>query len=283
MTQQPTWVEWERWKQDERDRSATRRYWTLLFLLVVGFAAIVLGIWIQPFTPTETPAFAGDLSVESSSHWINDHVSDIHYTVDQAHPMVAIVTVEVDLRNNGHPVIVPPGPDMSVEMSGFDSWIINCSPHCSLSNDQNGNDANSGTAYVHFLRTGIATASFRMEDARWGTAQNAVNAAVAFPQLTSTATKTVILHLSSPIRDGINYDWSPYPPSGFTGTGGVSWDTPIPPSAQYEGTSITPARVVSGVNSDAQGHNNDVTLLVGVLFGVGGSALVGAVQLIPDS
>jgi len=58
---------------------------------------------------------------------------------------------------------------------------------------------------------------------------------------------------------------------------GVSWLETVPAGDQPLG-GVTSARVATGVNHGAQQRDSNLTLAAGVLFGLGGGALIAAVQ-----
>ena len=68
-----------------------------------------------------------------------------------------------------------------------------------------------------------------------------------------------------------SYDWSAFAPIDL-GTGLTTWQEQI---ANY---GITPSRIVVGINHAAQSRHDTLVLVAGILFGIGGGALVAAVQ-----
>jgi hypothetical protein len=131
------------------------------------------------------------------------------------------------------------------------------------------------TAYFN-RSDGTADAFFDIKGS-FGVAANGATAAVTFPEVDWNGTRPTEIDLSYPVPSAPSYDWSSYPATSLTNSTAV-WTEPPTSLDVLRLTATTPSKVVTGVNHAAQQRDSNLTLLAGILFGIGGGALVAAVQ-----
>jgi hypothetical protein len=158
-----------------------------------------------------------------------------------------------------------------------DARMLDCSPRCFLE----GLKPATEVARPQFQGSPpTAAATFYVRARSYGVAANGATAAVGFPELDYSATRQAALHLTyQSFPSATSYDWSSLPSEPIDKTLGPTWsETLLPGNAQLILSGGTSGRVATGVNPTAQQRDSNFTLAVGILIGIGGSALVAAVQ-----
>jgi hypothetical protein len=164
-----------------------------------------------------------------------------------------------------------PGARAGIQLSQLGAaTVTRCSPSCT--------EGAPGTwnAEPYFGTDGIATAYFWVKARSFAVAANGATAEVAFPSLLFTGVDPTEVGLFYHIPSANSYDWSSTPATTLTSSR-ASWTEPVTPSTAYT-LGVTQPRVASGTNRAAETHDSNFTLAAGVLFGLGGGALVAAVQ-----
>jgi hypothetical protein len=266
-------------------RSRRKKILVPVVLAVIGLALLAAGFLMYP-RRAEAPAPTSDtLAVMGAGSYVNtryanSHMKAIYYTVQQLHPDVARLTIDVVLDGTS----VPHGAQLLIQLNwlsrrgGF--TVLRCSPLCTTSFQP--------TTALPYIRSPVggggvstATAYFVLKAHSYGVAANGATAAVAFPQVSFAGTQQATMTLTfTNIPAANTYDWSSYPPSNVNNFG-TEWVEPVTPGNPANlllGTAVTNGRVVTGINHTAQAHDSTFTLVVGVLFGIAGGALVAAVQ-----
>jgi len=232
-------------------------------LAALGLGLIVVAWFLYPRrAPVEGVTGAG-VVITGSSPYVDNHMGDIFYSVGPARPGVTRVVVSVQLGGTG----APRGAYAQITFySG--AWVQRCSPRCGLG-------ANV-TAWPRFQR-GVADAVFYVQARNYEVAANGDTAAVGFPEVDSTAThpEHLVLHYNFPSAG--SYDWSAFPGGDFSKPPAAFWSETVVPGYGISGAQAS-ARVATAVNPVVQQHDSNLTLAVGILFGIGGGALVAAVQ-----
>ncbi|MBO0771173.1 MAG: hypothetical protein J2P35_06935 [Actinobacteria bacterium] len=133
-----------------------------------------------------------------------------------------------------------------------------------------------GEAWIRSLdfrpgpESGRASTEFLVRARRFGVSVNGVTAAAALPDVTYQGPGTPRLVSSFVIPSGSSYDWSSVPEAAASRAGVVFQDDITAGHA--------PARDAVGINHAGQAAQNDRTFVAGILLGLAGGALLGAVQ-----
>jgi hypothetical protein len=253
-------------------------------LAVIGLALLLAGFFAYPRRAESAAPISGYVVVSGiglARNYVNSHIQTVYYTVDQLHPDIARLTVRLLLSGDSVPhgaqvrIHIRDGPGLVPGVPAVGVPITHCSPSPCHVNQPFPNEALSAP---HFASDGTATAYFFVKAQSFGVAVNGVTAAAAFPALFTPGTRPATLVLTYQIPSASSYDWSSYPPTGLDNSRAV-WAEPL--TAQQmpvAGLGGTLARVATGINHAAETHDSTLTLLAGVLFGLGGGALVAAVQ-----
>jgi hypothetical protein len=117
-----------------------------------------------------------------------------------------------------------------------------------------------------------ATVDFTVKAADFGATFDGVDASAAIPEVRYCCADKVlpVLQAGYPIRSASQYDWTSYEPEDTTSHSAV-WQEQL-------AIGDTPSRVAVGIDHAGQAHNQLVSLLAGTLLGLGGAALLSAVQ-----
>lgn len=133
-----------------------------------------------------------------------------------------------------------------------------------------------GEAWIRSLdfrpgpESGRATTAFLVRARHFGVTANGVTAAAALPDVTYQGPGTPRLVSSFVLPSGSSYDWSSVPQAAAIRAGVVFQEDITAGLAQ--------GRDVVGINHAGQAAQNDRTFVAGVLVGLAGGALLGAVQ-----
>jgi hypothetical protein len=231
-------------------------------LAVIGLALLLAGFLVYPRRAGLPAPVPGFVVISANSSYVNAHISLIYFTVDQVHPDVAVVTIEVDLWPS-----MPPGARLDIQLDEVGATVTQCSPYCSEKDV-----APAVWDAKPYFQYRSAMARFSLKAHSLGVAANGAAAEVAFPGLYFTGTQPTNLVLTYSIPSADSYDWSPYPPTSILFGSQAVWYEPVIHGFQ------TVARIASGVNHAAETTDGTLTLVAGVLFGLGGGALVAAAQ-----
>jgi hypothetical protein len=256
-----------------RTRSRRKKILVPVVLAVIGLALLLAGFRAYPRRAEPPVPVAPGLAVSGSSvspsDYVNRHLGEIFVEVDQVHPDAARLIIQIQLTSVAN---MPRGERALIGMDNPGGAVMHCSPSCA-------NDSGGSTAVPYVSpNDGTATASFLVKAHSLGVAANGVTAEAAFPQLTFAGTKPAIMRVTYQVPSASSYDWSSYPPYGLTGSRAVWQEPVIPNQGQLFGGSLTVVRIATGINHAAEAHDSNLTLIAGVLFGLGGGALVAAVQ-----
>jgi hypothetical protein len=118
----------------------------------------------------------------------------------------------------------------------------------------------------------IATTSFTVKALDFGATFDGVDASAAIPEVRYCCAAKVlpVLQAGYPIRSASQYDWTSFEPEDATSHSAV-WQEQLT-------IGDTSSRVAVGINHAGQAHNDLLSLLAGTLLGLGGAALLSAVQ-----
>lgn len=269
-------------------RSRRKKILVPAVLTAIGMAVILFGLWMYPRRVEVVTPVSAQLQVSGSSNYVNSHMEQIDYTVEQVRPDVTLLYVQVLLDVLGIDNEVPRGSSVTISYSGAGGGpgtgglgtgapVLRCYPQCQYG---------GGFVYVnpYFSRSGTtagaATASIYLAANSLGVAANGATASIAFPEIVFYGTRPALLNLDYLEPSVDSYDWSSsYPASWLTSSGG-GWSEAVVPavSAALSGPGVTNGRVAIGINHSAQQQDSNFTLAAGILFGIGGGALIGAVQ-----
>jgi len=250
---------------DTPARSSPKKLRSVIVLAVIGLALLWLGYHIYPRRADIQAAAAPDLGVQSESPALNDNIGSIFYTVDQVHPDLAKVTVGVLLGGGSW----APGSSLEIQLALTGQHIVHCSPDCTLVEGNYNEAAN----FKPLPQTGEAFATFLVRASSFGAPANGVTAEATVPGVGTTGLAAGPQYLWTRYENFpsvSSYDWSPDPPQ-FLGNYDAVWGEPL----EKVGTS---SRIVVGTNHGAQQRDSNFTLFAGILFGIGGGALIAAVQ-----
>jgi hypothetical protein len=247
----------------------------------IGATIFAASLFAYPRRAVLPTPVGGQLQIFSQTPYVNRHMGFINETVQQysrgKYKGEADVTIRV-LLPALHPDM-PPGANIQISLSQM-PHIIRCAPSCNITHDKLGDLATAVTSFSRH-NTVAVIAAFAVKSSSFGVAANGATAAVALPRVYTTATRPEQLTLIIPVPSAASYDWSAYPPNDLTTTGDATWSEPIVPGdvPPVYGGSVTPARVVPGVNNAAQQSDSVKILFIGVVLGLGASAIIAAIQM----
>ena len=118
--------------------------------------------------------------------------------------------------------------------------------------------------------SGRASTEFLLRARHFGVTVNGVTAAAPLPDVTYQGPGTPRLVSSFVIPSGSSYDWSSVPQAAAN-RAGVVFQEDIT-------AGLLPGRDAVGINHAGQAAQNDRTFVAGILLGLAGGALLGAVQ-----
>jgi hypothetical protein len=259
---------------DTPRRSRWKKVLAVTVLFVIGAALLALGFHIYPRLAEASAATFPSVSAYSKSSYVNSNIGGIYYAVEQVHPDLARVTVQVFVGGGRW----PPGADLTIGLSvvasntGHD--VAACSPDCTVWG-AGAKEYSTGIADFKALpESGIATADFLVQEPDFGATADGVTAEATFPEVTVSGLASGPQAMSIQYYNGIpsapSYDWSSYPPQHLDSSG-AQWVESI-----AKGTTVS--RSVVGTDHAAQQRDSNFTLVAGILFGIGGSALIAAFQ-----
>jgi hypothetical protein len=249
-------------------RSRRKKILVPIVLAVIGLALLLGGFLTYPRRPQPSAPLSGFVSVVGFSRYVDAHMGLIFYTVDQLHPDLSRVTVQVLMGSSP-----PPGARADMQLSGLGATTVTrCSPSCT----EMGGPPGTWDAEPYFATDWAATAYFFVRARSFAVAANGATAEAAFPGLIFTGSHPTVVRLTYHIPSANTYDWSSTPAATLTSSRAV-WTEPVTPGTAFM-QGVTQPRVATGINHAAETHDSTLTLWAGVLFGLGGGALVAAVQ-----
>jgi hypothetical protein len=237
-----------------------------------------------------------------ATRYVYRHIADVEYIVTRPRPGLSRVHVHIALdislaaAYQGFTLpgwyarrVIPPNSAVIVEIggAGVTSRVIRCWPGCSpVPTSTDGSIQGFALATAYFNRRddqyseapiGGASASFDIKGGSFGVATNGATAAVTLPQVNYEGAHQASVIITYPVS-AKSYDWSSSPAQATKTTG--EWDefTGNTGSLAQLREALTNTQVVTGVNHAAHAHDNLAIFVAGILFGVGGSALVAAFQ-----
>jgi hypothetical protein len=268
------------------------------FLIILGVGLIALGFLVYPHRAQPAPPAATQVSIISHDRAVNSNLTFVHYTITQG-PASASVQITVWVNPKGVPFNLAsgrPGPLVTVMLEQTNAPVIRCSPQCApvtvcsvtrchkATTDLDHGAQTRAPLYKAGAAGAAATATFFVKSPSFGMAANGLNAAVELPAVYLSATKPVLLVDHTPVPSAALYDWSDFPPLALTSPCCI-WREPVAAGdvPKAEGLpagagAFMSARVVPAVDGQAQNHDNLMILVVGVLFGIGGGAIVAGLQ-----
>lgn len=262
------------------DRPLWNKILPPLVLAVIG-VALLLGAIALYTSPSElpTPPYA-TLDLESTFP-----VMDIAYTVNQISPTIAEIEIEVDLPGKAPPVGAPTAdfyfyPPLGTVFRTCPSeqftttGVPTTAPYCL--------NVNPREAWVQPLIFrpnpklggfyGVAFADLFVKAHSFGVTFNGVTASAAMPQVifqnSSGAAPSVYTTYNIPSAS--SYDWAAFPTVLVTGTS-ATWDENV-------SGGVLDGRAAVGTDHANEAKDNSKTFVAGALLGLGGAALLSAVQ-----
>lgn len=241
------------------------------YLLPIGLALLAAGsgvgviILLPDRSPISTP-LSPTLYVDAGS----GDVGVIRYSVvSSGHNRWAVtISMEDDVDAGqttvGVQLVLLPG-----------SRFLDCVTACS-------NDGASGATYhpsLVLLQKRMVSRTVDVSSKPFGYATNGLDASVALPELLYTGHVQPSFYVHAAIRNAQNYGWTGVAPEFLSPTGAqwleLSASAPITSNAVQQ--EVAPNNA-TGVNPAAQDDDNRLTFLAGALLGVGGGALIAALQ-----
>jgi hypothetical protein len=255
-------------------RSRLSKILTPLALFILGvFLGLVAFFVVYPAPETGIPA----PNYSSLSINTNAAIYSVVYSVVQISPGTAELQVSMreqfGIAGRSSTALATPTVQVILPL-GF--TFQNCHfPYC----------ANRPTLYGSIwykpltFESGTATAVFPVNSSRFGVNFNGVNAFAAIPEVSyqyrfGLTTPTLLAEYEIPSAS--SYDWSSFPTAMVSKSAAV-WQESI-------AKGDTAGRVASGVNHARETRDANLTFLAGALLGLGGGAILSAVQeaLHPD-
>lgn len=124
----------------------------------------------------------------------------------------------------------------------------------------------------------VSSQSVEVVGAAFGYSTNGVNASAALPELLYTGSHQPSFYIYEAIPGADHYSWTGVAPEYLTSRGAqwseLSGSAPGPGQAMQEVNSNNAA----GINREAQGEDEHLTLLAGALLGAAGAAAISALQ-----
>lgn len=263
----------------EDKRSGRKKLLIPVLLGLLGISLVTTGFIISPRPVAAIPVPAYPKLTISTTALIGQ----ISYSVHQVHPTEADLRISMTItsstlnpfgggRTGTLQVTLPPGIQ-----------FLYCPNGCS--NPSNGTASTWHEALP--FKSGLAgfqpntvTAVFPVSAQSFGVSFNGLNAYATLPQVSYQLTGAGLIGIpSSPtfqatfqIPSANSYDWSAFPPALATNSA-AAWSEllPIPKGTTAQATA-------TGTNQAAESRRTYLTFLYGLLLGIGGGALVSAIQ-----
>lgn len=238
-----------------------------IFLLLIAWV-----VYPSPETGIPLPAYP------SVSIYTNAAIYQVRYSVIQVSPATAVLQIMVEQKTGiaGGASGTPITPTVRVTLPlGF--TFQDCHPY-PCHNDP----ATYGSSWDEPLnfRPAWATADFRVSTSSFGVNFDDVNAYAAIPEIDYQyrfGLTTPTLFAQYQIASAASYDWSAFPAASVTSTT-AQWHEPIVESTAAGTYGITAGRIASGVDHPREALDQDLTFLAGALLGLGGGAVLSAIQ-----
>jgi hypothetical protein len=239
-----------------------KKYRRSLFLGLLGLAMLPVAFFLYPsVAELPTPGYS-QLVIRS-----NTPIGVIQYGVAQISGETAEITVRLSLA--------PGAPDGTATLTlllPFGSTPINCNlPNCHA--------ATPAGAYwskqLTLTSTGgpfLAIPHIFVKASDFGAISNDATASAVIPEITynGPSAPAAALLAGYKIPSGSSYDWSSFQPQSFM-NGFVVW-------AENFSDGDTQSRVASGVDHDAQAHDDLMIFLAGAVIALAGAAMLAAIQ-----
>jgi hypothetical protein len=239
-----------------------------VILACIGLAMLVTAFFLYPRTSEAPIPGYPELAIYASS---SVAVENIEYNVEQISATSAHVLVTVDLFP------YEPTRGLSLEFTLPSGTVfVNCHPSaCDKGNLAIPGHQNEPLIFHRGSSGPSADANFVVKAGHYGLTSDGLTTSVVIPQVNM---QTYDHNRTEPmltavmwVPSGTSYDWSAFAPIGL-GTARTIWQE------QIASDGFTPSRVVIGINHAAQTRHDTLVLVAGILFGVGGGALVAAAQ-----
>lgn len=113
---------------------------------------------------------------------------------------------------------------------------------------------------------------FKIQSPNFAFSANGVNALVMLPRVEYDGPGSATIYVDYGLPGAQTYAWSPVAPVAGVLSGPGTWDINL------HSNEIVNNQEISGINQDAQGDDSQATFLAGAFVGIGGAALIGALQ-----
>ncbi|SRR5579871_1897312 len=251
----------------KQQRPWQRKMLVPLVLAAVGVAMLVAGWLLYPSgAGNPTPGYS-ELIFQSA-----EPVNYISYDVNRVSPGSASMSVSVVLL-----------PKTAVPPQAARLWVYlpigDTFAHCHGGGCHVLPNGQQETSYWFQLLTfrpatggPTATANFTVRAPDFGATFDGVDASAAIPEVRYCCAAKVlpVLQAGYPIHAASQYDWTSFEPEDTTSHSAV-WQEQLT-------IGDTPSRVAVGIDHSGQAHNDLLSLLAGTLLGLGGAAILSAVQ-----
>jgi hypothetical protein len=247
---------------------AWKKYLASAILLALGLVLLASAWLAYPTPETGIPIPASP----SVSITINRPIYLINYSVVQAVRSALVdLRITVTVFSGGQ----PPGPEPlfppMVEVAlppGVMFQDFHLPPNGYMPAESKPLDFGSGTT---------STVVFPLDTGSFGSDSNGVNAYAAIPDVSyqqtgARAFAPPIFFATYRIPSPTSYDWSQFPPEAY-GTSLITWKELL-----TETSGDTAGRVVLGLDRARQSSDTTWTFVAGALLGLGGGAILAAVQ-----
>lgn len=251
----------------ERERSKWAKMLTPLVLAGVGLVMLVVAFIIYPSTAENpTPGYS-ELIVNSSIP-----INYVFYVVNQVSAATARISVTVAL---------PPGAGVPAHGPVLQVWLpigdafANCpAPACRIfpQGQQETSYWIRSLTFTPAANGAQATTDYTVRAPDFGVTFNGIDASAAIPEVKyfgpENPEPALFAGYATPSAD--RYDWSSYQPEDATSHSAV-WQEDV-------SLGDTASRVAVGINHSGQSRDDTLALVAGTLLGLGGGAILSAVQ-----
>jgi hypothetical protein len=262
------------------DKRSNRKKLLIPVLLgLLGVSLVTTGFIIspRPVAAIPVPAYP-KLTISTTAV-----IGEITYSVDQIHPTEADLRISMTIT---FPALNPFGGGRTATLQ------VTLPPGIQFLNCPNGcSNPSTGTASTWrralAFKSGLAgdqpntvTALFPVAAQSFGASFNGLNAYATLPRVSYQLTGAGLtgiptspaFHATFQIPSANSYDWSAFPAALVTDSAAAwSESLPVPKGTTAQATA-------TGTNQAAESRRTYLTFLYGLLLGIGGGALVSAIQ-----
>ena len=236
-------------------RKRSRRKFLLPGVLFIIGAALLLTAWmLYPRTPERPSPAANHLTIASTTP-----LSYIEYDITQ-HADTGKAELDITLtaankrgaRGAGAGIVVRPPAG---------THLVRCKPACTKP---------YWSEELSFGNSTEVTATIYMRAHDFGMVSGRVTTSVMIPEIDYESKGTPTAYVGYNIPSASSYDWSSYPPTSIEKSSAV-WNEDLTQR-------VTGGRIAVGINPAARKIDDTKTFIAGALLGLGGGALLSAVQ-----